>query len=284
VKAHSANAISAAGTLTSEAAACAYIIDLIYERCRIRLHNGKETLIKARLGKRIRQLGHAGLAEYCEFLRTRAGADEFTAVVDALTTNFTSFLREEDHFKFMVEQALPPLLQRDQRNFNVWSAASSSGEEPYTMAFYLSEFFPPASGWNWHITASDISTKVLAAAELGVYGEERVRVLPNGWLRKYFQKGTGTWKGHYRIQRELAKRVAFRQINLIASYAHAQPFEVIFCRNVMIYFDRQTQEQLARQLCHFLVPHGCLIIGHSESLNGLNLPLRCVRPSIYQHQ
>ncbi len=266
----------------SEADACEYIIDLIYERCRIRLHNGKEALIKARLGKRMRHHGFADLAEYCEFLRTRADEDEFTWVVDALTTNFTNFLREEDHFKFMVETALPSIVARGQKSFNVWSAASSSGEEPYTIAMYLAEHFPLTQRWDWRITGSDISTKVLAKARLGVYAEERISKIPNDWLRKYFQRGTGEWEGQYRIQRSMAERVTFKQINLIESYNHAQPFEVIFCRNVMIYFDRSTQEQLVQQLCRFLVPGGYLLTGHSESLNGLNLPLRCLKPSIYQ--
>ena len=265
-----------------EAEAYEYIIDLIYERCRIKLHDGKEHLIKARLGKRMRHHGLETLADYCDFLRTQADEDEFTLVVDALTTNFTNFLREEDHFQFMVQQALPLVLHKGQRRFQVWSAACSSGEEPYTMAMYLAEHFPPAQCWDWRITGSDISTKVLAAAQRGVYAEERVRAIPQEWLRKYFQKGVGQWAGHYRVKPSLCERVTFRQVNLIESYQHSQPFELVFCRNVMIYFDRPTQEQLVNRLCQFLVPQGHLLIGHSESLTGLKVPLRCVRPSIYQ--
>ena len=265
-----------------EAEAYEYIISLIYERCRIKLHDGKEQLIRARLGKRMRHHGIETLADYCDFLRTQADEGEFTLVVDALTTNFTNFLREEDHFQFMVRQALPAVLPKGQRRFQVWSAASSSGEEPYTIAMYLAEQFPVSERWDWHITGSDISTKVLAAAQRGVYAEERVRTIPPEWLRKYFQKGVGKWTGHYRVKPSLSERVTFRQINLIESYQHRQPFELIFCRNVMIYFDRPTQEQLVNRLCQFLVPQGHLFIGHSESLTGLKVPLRCVRPSIYQ--
>lgn len=267
---------------TRETEAYQYIIDLIYQRCRIQLHDGKEQLIKARLGKRMRHHGSASLTEYCDFLRTRAAEDEFTLVTDALTTNFTSFLREQDHFEFMVQQGLPAVLTKGLRRFNVWSAASSSGEEAYSIAMYLAEHFPLAQRWDWRITGSDISTKVLASARRGVYAEERISKIPQAWLRKYFQIGMGKWEGHYRVKSDLAERVTFLQVNLIESYAHSQPFELIFCRNVMIYFDRPTQEQLVNRLCQFLVPHGYLLIGHSESLTGLKVPLRCARPSIYQ--
>jgi chemotaxis protein methyltransferase CheR len=268
--------------IAQEAAAYEYIIQLIYERCRIKLHEGKEPLIKARLGKRMRHHGIESLVEYCGFLRTQADENEFTLVVDALTTNFTNFLREEEHFRFMVQEGLPAVLPKGQHRFHVWSAASSSGEEPYTIAMYLAEHFPLAQRWDWRITGSDISTKVLDAAQRGVYAEERVRTIPREWLRKYFQKGVGKWAGHYRVKAALGERVTFRQVNLIEHYQHSQTFELIFCRNVMIYFDRPTQEQLVNQLCRFLVPQGHLLIGHSESLNGLDVPLRCVRPSIYQ--
>ena len=259
-----------------------YIIGLIYNRCRIKLHDGKEQLIKSRLGKRMRHHGMDNLVEYCDFLRSGANEDEFTLVVDALTTNFTNFLREDDHFQFMVRPGPSAVLPKNQRRFHVWSAASSSGEEPYTIAMYLAEHFPPAHCWDWRITGSDISTQVLAAAERGIYSEERVKTIPHDWLRRYFQKGVGKWTGHYRVKPLLSERVTFRQINLIEKYQHSQLFEFIFCRNVMIYFDRSTQEQLVNRLCQFLVPRGHLIIGHSESLTSLNVPLRCVRPSVYQ--
>jgi chemotaxis protein methyltransferase CheR len=267
-----------------ETEACQYIARLIYDRCRIRLHDGKDSLIKARLGKHMRRHGFSSLAEYCNFLETEADEEEMTRVVDSLTTNFTNFLREEDHFKYMVNEALPAVLGEREKNFHIWSAASSSGEEPYSIGIYLSEFFPPQDGWNWGVTASDISTKVLKQAQSGVYAADRLNSLPVEWIRKYFQKGVGQWAGHCRVSSRLAERVSFRQINLIEPYQHTQEFKVIFCRNVMIYFDRPTQEQLVRHMCSFLAPKGYLFIGHSESLNGLDLPLRCVRPSIYQRK
>jgi len=266
----------------AEAEACQYIANLVYDRCRIRLHEGKDALIKARLGKRMRKHGFAGLAEYCEFLRADGDEEEITRVIDALTTNFTNFLREEEHFKFLVEHALPSALPKGRKKFRIWSAASSSGEEAYTIGFYLSEYYPPAAGWDWTIVGSDISTKVLEQARLGIYPTEHMDVMPREWLHKYFQKGVGRWDGCCRVKASITERVVFRQINLIKPYDHPQPFETIFCRNVLIYFDRQTQEQLISRLCRFLAPQGYLLIGHSESLNGMNVPLRYLRPSIYQ--
>lgn len=266
----------------AETEACRYIATLVYDRCRIRLHDGKEALIQSRLGKRIRAHGFQSLPQYCEFLRTRADEDEFTQVIDALSTNFTHFLREPEHFKVMTETALPAVLTGRSKKFSIWSAASSSGEEPYSIAFHLAEKYPVASGWDWHITASDISTKVLAKAQAAIYPAERLESIPMEWVRKYFDKGAGQWEGQCRVKQDIARRVSFRQINLIEPYDHTQLFEVIFCRNVMIYFDRATQEQLVNRLARFLVPGGYLFIGHSESLNGMNVPLRCLRPSIYQ--
>jgi chemotaxis protein methyltransferase CheR len=268
--------------MTAESEACQYIIELMYDRCRVRLHDGKEALIRARLGKRIRQYGFAGLTEYCNFLRTRGSEEEFTWVVDALTTNFTNFLREEDHFQYLTSEALPSLLAPGQSQFRVWSAAASSGEEAYTIALYLSEHYPPNQGWDWRITASDVSTKMIESARLGIYPEARVRAVPRPWLRKYFQKGVGSWAGQYRVKSCVAERIDFRQINLVESYSHPALMEVVFCRNVMIYFDRATQEQIVNRICRFLRPEGFLLTGHSESLQGLNVPLRRLQPSVYQ--
>ncbi|HAV63215.1 MAG TPA: hypothetical protein DCY13_12725 [Verrucomicrobiales bacterium] len=266
----------------SEARALEYIIALIYERCRIQLHLGKQQLIRSRLGKRMRHHGMQSLAEYCRFLQERADEEEFTHVVDALTTNYTNFLREEDHFRFMVEKALPAVLPPGRRSFRVWSAACATGEEPYSIAFYLAEHFPLAQGWDWRILATDISTRALAAAGAGVYPLDRATGVPHDWLKRYCQRGVGEFEGQFRIKPAIAERVAFQQVNLLGQYSFSNPFDLIFCRNVMIYFDRPTQEQLVNSLARCLVSGGCLLVGHSESLNGLSVPFRCDRPSIYR--
>lgn len=259
-----------------------YIIALIYERARIRLHEGKHELIRARLSKRMRELGIGTLTQYCEYLRSSGDNEEVTHAVDALTTNFTHFLRGEDHFRFLVQKALPEVLGGHPRSFHIWSAACATGEEPLSIAMYLAEHYPPANGWDWRISATDVSTRALKKAGQGVYEGEKIRALPEEWLRRYFQKGVRSWEGFFRIKREIAERVAYQQINLLSSYQWKENFEVIFCRNVMIYFDRGTQEQLVKRLTRFLIPKGFLVIGQSESLNGINAGLRCLKPSIYQ--
>lgn len=266
----------------TETEAFNYIIVLIYERCGIRLHDGKHHLIRARLGKRMRHYGIASLPEYCDFLKTQADEDEITHVVDALTTNFTHFMREEDHFKFLVNQALPSLAEPRAKRFKVWSAACSTGEEPYTIAFYLMEHFPTMSGWDWQILATDISTKALSKAQQGIYPNDRLDSVPAEWTRKYFQRGVNAWEDYCRVKKLITDRIRFKQLNLLGAYDFNDSFEVIFCRNVMIYFDRPTQEHLVRQLARMLVPKGYILVGHAESLTGLDVPLRCLKPSVYQ--
>ncbi len=267
---------------TEDASDFAFIIDLIYERAGIRLHDGKQPLIRARLGKRMRALGISEFSDYCDLLRSREGEAELTHTVDALTTNFTSFLREEQHFRFLVQEALPAVLTPGQKQFKVWSAATATGEEPYSLAIYLAEHFPLSAGWDWQILATDISTKALKHAEAGVYSEDRLTTLPPEWLRRYFQRGEGQWEGYYRVKPTLSSRIRFQQLNLLGNYPFSGPFQVIFCRNVMIYFDRPTQEQLVNHLHTMLAPGGWLMVGHSESLTGLTSPFKCLKPSIYR--
>ena len=275
-------AASPRGLARREIRALDYIIALIYERSRIRMDRGKEALIRARLGKRMRALGIPSLPDYCHHLDSPEGAGEITRAIDALTTNFTHFLREREHFEFMVNDVLPGLLARNQKQFSIWSAACATGEEPYTIAFHLEERFPAAEGWNWRIQATDISTRALEKAVQGVYPDERLDCLPRGWASKYFQRGFGACAGFYRVKRHLQERISFQQMNLLEDQHNDGVFEIIFCRNVMIYFDRPTQERLANRLGRALVPGGYLFTGRAESLNGLDLPLRCLRPSIYQ--
>ncbi len=266
-----------------DAEAYRLISALVYERCRIRLDDSKRQLISTRLGKRLRQLGLSNLSDYCrERLRGPEREDEITHVINALSTNFTHFMREPDHFDVLVHQALPALLGSTPRPFQVWSAACATGEEPYTISFFLEEAYPLAAGWDWQVLATDVSTKALDKAIPGIYPEERLRGLPAGWARKYFQRGVGNYAGQYRVKPYLRQRIRFQQLNLLGDYGFRDSFAVVFCRNVMIYFDRPTQEQLVNQLGQMIASQGFLLIGHAESLNGLNVPFRCLRPSIYR--
>lgn len=264
-----------------ETEAYQFISALVYDQCRIRLDESKRLLISSRLGKRLRQLGLSSLSEYCELLRSPGQGDEITRVVDALSTNFTHFMREADHFQFLVRDALPALLGPRKR-FRIWSAACSTGEEPFTIAFFLAEQFPLQAGWDWQIMATDVSTKALNKAIAAVYPEERVLDIPREWHQKYFQRGHRQWTGYYRVKPFLRQRVIFQQLNLLGAYSFPEPFDVIFCRNVMIYFDRPTQTQLVQKFGQLIAPQGFLLIGHAESLNGLHVPFRCLRPSTYQ--
>jgi len=265
----------------TEQEACAWVVREIYSRSRIRLHDGKEPLIRARLGKRLRALGMTRLGEYTSHLERTGDPAEFTRLLDALTTNYTHFLREEDHFRFLVETALPGLLKDGRRGFGVWSAASATGEEPWSIALYLAEHFPLGQ-WDWKILATDISTRALDTARQAIYPTDKLSAIKPDWLRRHFQRGSGEWEDHYRLKPNLQSRLTFRNLNLLGDYQFPDKFEVIFCRNVMIYFDRHTQEELVNRLARHLVPGGYLLIGHSESLNGLKVPFQCLKPSVYR--
>jgi len=258
---------------------------LIYERSRIRLGPDKRTLVTSRLAKRLRALQLPDYHAYCDLLRSPAGGEELSFLIDRISTNHTHFFREQKHFDFLRDTVLPAWRTQTKgspRIFNVWSAACSSGEEPFSLAIHLAEHLAPARSNAWQIEASDISTRVLAIAERGVYEEEKLAGLSPEWLHGHFQKGVGEWAGSYRIKEELRRRVAFHQLNLLEGrYPFTRPFDVIFCRNVMIYFDRPTQETLIGLLAERLVPGGWLMVGHSESLSGIKHSLRLLQPAVY---
>lgn len=263
-----------------------YICDLVYEYSRINLGDNKKELVAARLGKRLRAYNFQTYEEYCHFLGTAEGKDELVHLVDAISTNHTQFFREIKHFEFLRTIALPTWcgrLEKDKHQLNVWSAASSSGEEPYSLAIELSEFFSLKSGWSWQIEATDISTKILDRARSGVYPTDRITAIPQDALRRYFQKGTKQWEGYFRVKQELRDRVHFTNLNLLQpSYPFTTPFHIIFCRNVMIYFDKPTQEELIAKLFQLILPGGYLMIGHSESLTGIRHDFKTLKPAVYQ--
>jgi chemotaxis protein methyltransferase CheR len=208
-------------------------------------------------------------------------------LIDAISTNHTYFFRENEHFDFLNNVALPEMVKRRTKErwprFNVWSAASSSGEEPYSIAIALAQFFGLSPSWPWRIEATDISHKILQRARVGVYREDAVQKVPAALLRTHFQKGFGPQEGNYRVKPHLLECVTFRQLNLLeGSFPFTEPFQIIFCRNVMIYFDRTTQTELVNKLAHHLVPGGYLLVGHSESLSGIKHALTMVKPAIYQ--
>lgn len=261
------------------------IRSFVYELCGINLHDGKRELVKARLSKRLRKGNFRSFAEYYKFVRTEEGTNELIAMVDSLSTNLTNFFREEKHFNTLRE-IVPEMLETarfDSRKpeLKIWCAGCSTGEEPYSIAMTIKEMVENKNV-DVKMLATDISTRVLRTAVSGIYSEERVKRIPKEMLRKYFQIGEGRWKGYYRAKNTLREMVAFKRFNLMETPPFNALFTIIFCRNVMIYFDKETQRGLVERFYDCLRDDGWLFVGHSESLTGLAHQFRYVEPSVYR--
>lgn len=265
-------------TLTLTAKEFAAIALLAREEFGLELGAGKEQLVAARIGKVARKLGFGKFRDYYEYVRADRTGEALIHLIDALTTNHTSFFREQAHFDFLVKEVLRP---RQQPQL-IWSAACSTGEEPYSIAVTAREYLGVDSEDLPRILATDISTRVLDAAQKGIYSAERFQGNPAPWLRKHLMRGEGKWDGYYRMRPEILGMVTFRRLNLIEPLPEMGPFTVIFCRNVMIYFSRATQEQLVSKLAAQLEPGGFLFVGHSEGLTGIEHDLQQVQPAIYR--
>jgi chemotaxis protein methyltransferase CheR len=254
------------------------IVRLVYDRSGITLHEGKKPLVVARLQKRLKALSFATFGEYLRFVEQDRSGDELVQLLDAIATNHTYFYREEQHFTLLAERVIPEMrLQRSP--INIWCAASSTGEEPYTIAMTMLRQRSPV---DFTLTASDISTKALRAAQAGVYKLASVERLPVEWLRQFFEKGLGESAGLVRVRKELRDRVRYQRLNLLDVQSLDTKFDVIFCRNVMIYFDQQVQQRVVSMLERHLRPGGYLFISHSESLNSVKHGLRWIAPAAYQ--
>jgi chemotaxis protein methyltransferase CheR len=262
------------------------LVDLVYEHSRIRLGADKQTLLANRLQKRLRVLGLASYDDYCAILESPEGSEEIEELVDLISTNHTKFFREPDHFSFLVNRVLPVLIPRlvsSRSPLRLWSAAASSGEEAYTIAIVVAEHLRAYPPLEWQITASDISRRMLAHAQQGIYRMEAVQSVPPELLKRYFQKGIGVRAGTCRIKPELRERLRFERINLFqATYPVARKQHVIFCRNVMIYFDPPSRAIAVQRLTQHLSPGGYLVVGHSESLLGTRHSLQPIQQGIYQ--
>ena len=260
----------------------------IYDHCGIKLPPVKRTMIESRLRKRLRALGMSSFSEYCDhILEERGGVEELVAMTDLVTTNKTDFFREPEHFSYLTETVLPEWCEatgpRRSLPFNIWSAGCSSGEEPYTMAMVLSEFAAGNPGFDFKISATDISTRVLETAKTAIYAVERIAPVPLALRRKYLLKSRNPGTEVVRIIPELRQKVSFSRLNFMdRAFGWQEPLDVIFCRNVVIYFDRPTQERLINKFCEHLKPGGYLFMGHSETLNGLDVPVVSVYPTVYR--
>ena len=250
---------------------------LIYERAGISLSEAKQDMVYSRLARRLRARGLQRFSDYLALLTT-GDEVEWEAFTNALTTNLTSFFREAHHFPILAEHAL----RQTGRRVDVWCCASSTGEEPYSIAITLAETFarinPPMS-----ILASDLDTQVLAKAAEGIYPIERVERMEPDRVRRFFQRGTGVQAGQVRVRPELRNTVSFQRINLLEpSWPVRGPFDAIFCRNVMIYFDKQTQAAILRRFAPLLRPDGLLFVGHSESLFHVSDVFRLRGKTVYE--
>lgn len=255
------------------------ISEMVYRFCGIHLKAGKESLVRARIMKRLRALGIESFDAYLQLIESPGGQGELRQMIDVMTTNKTSFFREPAHFDFLVEEVLPSF--RTER-LRFWSAACSSGEEPYTLAMVLLEHLPGCSGRDIRILATDISRPVMAKAERGRYPEKDILDVPATYLHKYFTVRQSAEGKVYQVKPAVRSMASFACLNLLEPWPMRGPFQVIFCRNVMIYFDRQTQERIVQRFHELIEPGGYLFVGHSEGLSGVRHGFKYIRPAVYR--
>jgi len=250
--------------------------DLIYLIAGISMSPAKKPLVTSRLAKRLKHHGLASFGEYFQMITAANGKAELQMAVDLLTTNETHFFREPKHFDFLRQRILPA--RKPGKPLRIWSAACSSGEEPYSIAMVADEVLGSAP---WEIVASDLSTRMLEKARTGLYPIERLPEIPRHYLSNYCLKGTGSQDGTLLIERKLRERIQFMHHNLTGTPPKLTEFDAIFLRNVMIYFDQNTKRQVVSHLLSLLRPGGYFLVGHSETLNGINETLRLVQPAVY---
>ncbi len=258
---------------------------LVYQQSGIDLSSGKEALVRGRLGKRIRALGLADEQEYLDYVLDDSSGDEMVQLLDAISTNFTHFFREPDHFALLADLLRNWVDSDGQRRFRIWSAACSSGEEPYSIAMTAAETVDNAGAGrcDLRILATDISTRVLERARCGQYAAQAVQAAPPTMRQRYFHRLPRGDGDAYQVVDAMRELVTFRRINLSTPPFPMQgPFDVVFCRNVMIYFDNVVRNRLLAEIERLLRPGGYLFVGHTESLAALDTRLKPIQPSVYR--
>ncbi|BDQ34570.1 chemotaxis protein methyltransferase [Pseudodesulfovibrio portus] len=258
--------------------------ELIHSEFGIKMPPSKKVLLQSRFQKRLRALGLSGYKEYCDYVFSPDGREnERSHLIDVVTTNTTHFFREPKHWDIMNNTALPELWSRGVGKNNalrIWSAGCSSGEEPYTLGMVLYEWAASRQGFDFSILATDISRKILSEAKRAVYSMDKVADVPMQYKKKYMLKSKD--KKLVKMDKLLTSKVTFQRLNFMENFKLPQQQDIIFCRNVVIYFDRQTQEVLFNKFCNNLKSGGYLFIGHSESLSGMKLPIKPVAPTVFQ--
>ncbi len=261
--------------------------EVIFEHTGIHLADGKKTMVASRIIKRLRRLRLKSFNEYYLLLQDKEGFEqELGSLIDAITTNKTEFFREHDHFRILVEQVLPALekegVWRPYDSLRFWSAGCSTGEEPYTLSMVLNDHLLRLKS-EYSILATDISMEVLQAATRAIYSKNLVQQIPANYRYKYLMAGKGDYKGYYRVLPEIRSKVTFGQLNLMDhSFGIKKKMHVIFCRNVIIYFNLETKRQLIRKFYNQLQPGGYLFLGHSESLSNVSSDFKTVAPTVYR--
>ncbi len=253
--------------------------NLVYRECGIHLKSGKEALVRARLTKRLRALKMGSFREYINYLENEGNQLELSSMIDVMTTNKTSFFREIDHFHFLGDSVLPKL---EDRRVRLWSAGCSSGEEPYTLAIVLLESLPDIDTRDALILATDISTQMVQLTKSAIYTEDKLATLPKSLLNRYFVKMRSSGTAVYQASPKLRKIVRTARLNLMEPWPMKGPFDAIFCRNVMIYFDKPTQHKLINRFWELLRPGGYLFVGHSEGLSSIQHKFRYQQPAVYK--
>ncbi|MDV4165148.1 CheR family methyltransferase [Rhizobium leguminosarum] len=256
----------------------------IYDYSGIKMPPTKLTMLEGRLRRRLRATNHATFDDYCDFLFNHDGLDQETVyLIDVVTTNKTDFFREAKHFDYLQTVALPTIANSGVRTIRTWSCACSTGAEPYTMAMVLAEFTEGRNDISYSVLATDLSTDVLQTARRGIYPEDLIAPVPRDLQRKYVLTAKQPDRREVRITPKLRSKIGFARMNLMdEKYQIGEAMNVIFCRNVLIYFDKQTQAGVLNRLCDCLAKGGYMFIGHSESITGFDLPLKQVSNTVFQ--
>ncbi|HEX2920469.1 MAG TPA: protein-glutamate O-methyltransferase [Bacteroidales bacterium] len=257
----------------------------VTEELGIKMPFQKKIMLQCRLQKRVSDLKMASFSEYLEYVFSHEGQqEEIIRMIDLITTNKTDFFREPAHFDYLQQTVLPEVCRTNTRNktIRVWSAACSSGEEPYTLAIVLKEFQLQQPDFDFEILGTDISMRILQKAALGIYHVDRIAGIPTAIKQKYFLKSKNPSDKTVRLVPEIRSKVLFRRLNLMDKYYETDVyFDIIFCRNVLIYFDRETQQAVVNKLATRLKPTGFFFLGHSESITNMKVSLRQIRPTIF---
>lgn len=259
------------------------VSELVYDHCGINLHDGKKELVRSRLAKLLRLKQMGSYSEYLGYVVNDTSGAAFSELIDAISTNLTSFFRESDHFEYLRNRYLPELIEKHgTQRIRCWSAGCSSGEEPYSIAITLLDAIPGAERLDIKILATDISTRILKSAQQGIYDPDRVAPVAPPLKNRYLLCRKQNGRSVYEVSHLLRERIVFKYLNLMNEFPFSGPFNFIFCRNVMIYFDKPTQQRLIERFWKVLSPGGLLFTGHSESLTGIKHDFRYVQPTIYR--